>query len=323
MRALASASTVCNLPGLAGDPTVARLERRAAALLGKEAAVYLPSGIAGNQTALLILVDDRGVAVTGFRHHVNIVETMYSARKVVPVSDTSGLPDLAATRAALAAGALGKSAIFTENPLMVAGAIVTGSKALEELAGLGVPVHLDGARLFSAALALGTTAKELAAPATTVMLTISKGLRAPVGSLLAGPAALIAEARDQSLRRGGAWAKPGPLAAAGLLALQDPTGPGLQRDHRVAAACARAIAAKAPGIAFGGPGTPPTSDPGSVRTSLIFFSVQESSGALKTLERHGVLASAIGPTGIRLAFHAGVRESAIPRIAKAVAATQQ
>lgn len=323
MRALAAASTACNLPGLAGDPTVKQLEQRGADLLGKEAAVYLPSGIAGNQIALLLLVDENGIAVTGVRHHVSIVETMYSARKVVPVTDLSGLPDVVAARAALTAGALGKSAIFAENPLMVAGALVTGAAALRELASLGVPVHLDGARLFSAALALRTSARELAAPATTVMLTLSKGLRAPVGSLLAGPAQLIDAAREQSLRRGGAWAKPGPLAAAGLLALKNPTGPGLQRDHALAAACARAIAKEVPGIAFGGPLAPLTSDPATIRTALIFFGVSDSAKALATLEEHGVLATVVGPTAIRLAFHAGVDQSAIPRIVDAVAATQR
>lgn len=298
---------VARTGGTSLDPTVAQLEREVAKLLGTEDALFLPSGVIGNQIALRILVDEQGTGIAGDSAHVAVIEHGFSIRRLVTVPDPSGLPDEAAVRAMLAANAQGRSAILAENPLMLAGAILSGPDALARLAKLG-PVHLDGARLFSAALALKTSVKELAAPATTVMLTLSKVLAAPVGSLLAGPRELVAAASDERLKLGGLWAKPGPIAAAALVALHDRDS--IARDHRLARRAAVALARALPDGSV---------EPSEVRTNLVYVKVPSFGPVITALAKQGIHAIPVAPDVIRLAFHRGIPDSSVEYLATSFA----
>ena len=208
------------------DPTVNRLEERFAELVGKPAAMYVPSGTMGNQIALRLHGAPGSNVVVGRRQHLMSYESgaagLNNAFQIYAVDDPGGVVDTEAAAEAVAAGSGGfwppVSLICLENTHLSSGGLAVGAGEMAAAASLGPPVHLDGARLFNAAVALGTTAEELAGTAATVMSCVSKGLGAPVGSLLAGPADLIDEARLHRRRLGGAMRQAGVIAAGGLYA---------------------------------------------------------------------------------------------------------
>jgi threonine aldolase len=182
-----------------------------------------------------------------------------------------------------------------------------GLRAVVEAAG-DVPIHMDGARLFNAEAATGVPAAQWAAAATTVMCCLSKGLCAPVGSLLAGPDDVIAEGRLARKRLGGGMRQAGVLAAPGLLALRDMTG-RLPEDHERAARLATAVATRWPG----------SLDPALVRTNIVTFVHGEPDKLLAHLEGHGVLAHAIAPETVRFVTHRDVDDEGIARAVDALA----
>jgi len=166
-----------------------------------------------------------------------------------------------------------------------------------------VPIHMDGARLFNAEVATGIGAAAWATSMTTVMCCLSKGLGAPVGSLLAGSGDVIAEARRARKRLGGGMRQAGVLAAPGLLALRDMVG-RLHEDHERAARLAAAVAERWPGCGL---------DPASVRTNIVTFSHAEPEKLLAHLEEQGVLADVIAPGIVRFVTHLDVDDAGVTR----------
>ncbi len=166
-----------------------------------------------------------------------------------------------------------------------------------------VPVHLDGARLFNAEAATGVSAAQWAGDVTTVMCCLSKGLCAPVGSLLAGSVDVIAQGRLERKRLGGGMRQAGVLAAPGLLALGEMVD-RLPEDHDRAHRLAEAVAERWPDCGL---------DPATVRTNIVTFVHGESDKLLAHLEGEGVLAGTIAPDTVRLVTHHDVDDAGIER----------
>ena len=239
---------------LEGDPTTARLQERIAAVLGKEAALFFPSGTQANQTAVAVHTEPGDEVAVEERAHVFHYEhaapaalsgvqlrTFASDRGRVCRDDYERAlrpGDAAHPRTGL---------LWAENTHNDHGGVVAPVEGLREVRDLGrerdLPVHLDGARLWNAAVASGTAMSAFAACADTVMVSLSKGLGCPVGSVLAGPAGTMARARVVRKRLGGGMRQSGLLAAAGLHALERGPDP-LAADHRRA----RRLAEGADGI---------------------------------------------------------------------------
>jgi threonine aldolase len=301
--------------GSGEDPTVNRLEEVFAARVGKEAAVFVPSGTMANQLALRVLGRPGTRVVAGATSHVVGFELgaagTNAPAQLHPVPDTTGTLDLVATRWAIEAAEhhwVPVSAVFVENTHMFSGGVPWSLAALDEVAALGRPVHMDGARLFNAEVATGEPAAEHAARATTVMCCLSKGLGAPVGSLLAGPASLIALARQERKRLGGGMRQAGVLAAPGLLALEQNVE-RLALDHARARRLAEAVADRWPGAL----------DPASVRTNLVCWDHPAPSKVLAHLEQEGILGGTLGPDRLRLVTHLDVDDEGIERACRALA----
>jgi threonine aldolase len=223
-----------------GDPTVRALEELGAELSGKEAALFVPSGTFGNQLALFTWCPRGSEVLLGEDCH--IIQHEAGAASIIagvqtrPIPDPGGIlavPDLAARRRKRDLHAPATSLICEENAHSLGRAApLSAMDAVRDFAReKNLPVHLDGARLFNAAAALGCSARDIAARADSVMFCLSKGLCAPAGSLLAGPADFIEEARLKRKIMGGGMRQTGILAAAGIIALNSHTSL-LEADHR-------------------------------------------------------------------------------------------
>jgi threonine aldolase len=271
------------------DPTVRRLEEVAAEKVGKDAAVFVPSGTMGNAIALLTHCRRGDEILMGDRAHTYLYEVGGAARlNGSPVRPISTLADGTLDRGRLSASFLGDDIheartglLCLENTHNMCGGRVLPPAMLRELAAPArvrhLPVHLDGARLFNAAVALDVPASALAAEVDSVMFCLSKGLCAPVGSLLAGSEDFIAEARRVRKLLGGGMRQAGILAAAGIVAL-DEMVERLAEDHAHARRLAAGLAAL-PGIA---------SEPEVVQTNILFFGTQsEDASAADERAAHG------------------------------------
>ncbi len=223
------------------DPTLNRLQERAAELLGFEAALFVPSGTMGNEIAIAIQVAPGELVLTDERSHVIEYELagMAAHAGAIPsvVRTEDGKLTADAIRGAVKPAAFNRprvALVVLENTHNLAGGTVSDvaemQAAITAAHELGLRVHVDGARLWNAAVALGVEPRALVAGADTVMVTLSKGLCCPVGSLLAGSAELVARARRQRQLFGGGMRQAGILAAAGLVAL-DSMIPRLAEDH--------------------------------------------------------------------------------------------
>jgi threonine aldolase len=252
------------------DPTVNRLERMGAEISGKEGAVFVPSGTFGNQLALFTWCKRGTEVILGEECH--IIQHEAGAASVIAGVQTRTIPapegilDPAAVRVRLRKAELhypATSLICLENAHSLGRAVpLAAMDAVKALAGeWGLPVHLDGARLFNAAACLKTEAREIAARADSVMFCLSKGLCAPVGSLLAGPKDFVEAARFKRKIMGGGMRQAGVLAAAGIIALEEHTG-RLREDHDRAKYLARELAG-IPGV---------TMTPGEPDINMVFFS---------------------------------------------------
>ncbi len=289
MRAAMAAAEVGD-DGWGEDPTVRRLEETFAARVAKAAGLYVPSGTMANQVALRTLAGPGQLVVAGRRQHVVMSEVgaagVNGAFQLYTVDDRDGRLDLPTVEEAVV-GDIGHSppvaVIAVENTHMVSGGRALPAADLEAVAALGPAVHLDGARLFNAAIALGVSVAELAAPATTVTSCMSKGLGAPVGSVLAGPADVIAEARIQRTRLGGGMRQAGIIAAAGLVALDEMVD-RLADDHARARRLAEAVADRFPG----------SIDPAKVDTNIVVFTHDDPAGIVKQLANQDVLCAPLG-----------------------------
>jgi threonine aldolase len=294
------------------DPTVRSLEATFAALVGKPAALFVPSGVMANQIALRILTAPGSAVVAGRRQHVVSYEfgaaALNAAVQFIAVDDEDGMIEAADVREARRASEHHQpevSLVSIENSHMAASGApwtTAGLQAVVEASG-PVPIHMDGARLFNTVAATGVPAAEWAAPVTTVMCCLSKGLCAPVGSLLAGGEDVIAKARLARKRLGGGMRQAGVLAAPGLIALRDMVA-RLPEDHARAARLADAVALRWPSCGL---------DPATVRTNIVTFSHGEPEKLLAHLEGHGVLAHAIAPETVRFVTHNDVDDADVTR----------
>ena len=291
--------------GYGEDPTVRALEERFAALVGKEAAIFVPSGVMANQIALRVLTRPGDVVVAGRHQHVVSFELGASARNAslqfalvddttgeLPVDEVVDLIDAADDHQVPIA------AIAVENSHMFSGGRVWDPERFTALArAVGSrPIHLDGARLFNAAVCLDRPPSDLAAPATTVMACLSKGLCAPVGSLLAGPASSMTAGRVERKRLGGAMRQAGVIAAAGLVAL-DTMVSRLAQDHRRARTLAEMMARAFPEANY---------DPASCVTNIVSFDHPQARQIAHELSERGVWCDTVAPRRVRLVTHAGV-----------------
>jgi threonine aldolase len=294
------------------DPTVNRLQERAAEAMGTEAALFVPTGTMANQIGLRLHFRGTGhLVVAEARSHVATTEVMSSA----VLSGMAFRAIAGDARGRITAEQVG-DALVPDEPYDVE---VVDVVALENTSGhaggtvmdpedfrrirkvteeAGLPIHLDGARIFNAAAATGLDVTEWTREADTVMFCVSKGLGAPVGSLLCGPAEAMREARRLKILFGGAWRQAGVLAAAGLVALEE--GPKrLAEDHARARRLAEAVAEIVPGGV----------DPEAVETNMVFVDTttvgMEPLEAIGRLEREGVGATLVSGK-VRMVTHLDV-----------------
>jgi threonine aldolase len=317
-RAMAEAEVGDDVYG--EDPSVNRLQERAAEIFAKEAALFVPTGSMGNQIAVKLQTRPGQEVVIEERGHIyNYEMAAMSAiagvlARPIKSADGTGILTWQEIAAAIHANdapyyVAPTGLIALENSHNLAGGTVLTRERTEEVCdrahALGLRVHLDGARIFNAAEALGASVAELARPADSVMFCLSKGLGAPVGSVLLGSRAFIAEARAWRKLLGGGMRQAGVIAAAGLVALEE-TPPRLAEDH----ANARRLAAGLAEIER------VRIDAARVRTNIVVFDIEaggtDAAGVCRQLKvEHGVLASPFGPTTIRMVTHYDVSATEI------------
>ena len=302
--------------GYREDPTVRALEEAFAARLGKPAAVFVPSGRMANLLALLVLARPGTLVLAGRRSHIVAHEDgaagLLGRAQLHPLGDDDGTVALADVAWCIAAAHHHwppPGLLCLENTSMAAAGAVIPRETIAALSGLGLPVHLDGARLWNAEVASGVRASEFAAPVTTVMCCLSKGLCAPVGSLLAGETDVIAEARAYRQRLGGGMRQAGVIAAAGLVALTAMVE-RLAEDHRRARALAECVADRWPDTGTWVEG---------VRTNIVTFPHADTDGLIAHLGARGVLAGTVAPGIMRLLTHHDVDDAAIEVARSAIA----
>jgi threonine aldolase len=296
--------------GYGEDPTINELEATFARMVGKDAAVFLPSGVMANQIAVRVLASPGELMLVGAHQHVASFEMGAAARnsgvQFATLDDTRGVFDLDAVREAIDAEADHQphvGAACAEQTHMYSGGVPW---SLDQLRGLadalgGRPLHLDGARIFNAAVAIDASLSEIAAPATTVMAALSKGLCAPVGSLLAGPADLMERARIERKRLGGAMRQAGVLAAAGLIGLTTMVD-RLTEDHARARRLAQAFAERFPESGY---------DPASCLTNIVAFNHPDARLIVEGLGAAGVLGGTVAPRRARFVTHAGIDDDQV------------
>ncbi|WP_457637746.1 threonine aldolase family protein [Oceanithermus sp.] len=291
------------------DPTVKRLEEMAAEMLGFERAVYMPSGTMTNQVALLVHTRRGQEVIVTERAHVYEYEPGAMANlaglspRFVPAS--YGVPEPEDVRYAIhdSPHQAPTGLIALENTHNAAGGTVVPLEAQRAVQAVareaGLPVHLDGARIFNAAVALGVEGRDVAAGFDTVSVCLSKGLGAPVGSLLLGPAELEGEIRRYRKMLGGGMRQAGILAAAGIIALQE--GPqALVRDHAMARELGEGLVKLGLEV-----------DLRSVQTNMVFASVADAPAFAARLRRAGVLINAVGPARVRFVTHRDLPDEAV------------
>jgi threonine aldolase len=291
------------------DPTVNLLERRAAEIFGREAALFVPTGTMGNQIAIRALTQPGQEVIAESRAHILDYEmattAVFSGCLIRAVPAEGGILTWKQIEPAINPYGGFRAAtglIEIENTANLAGGVCTRVEVLDEIvAGAKthkLPLHLDGARIFNAAVALGVDVKVLTRGFDTVMFCLSKGLGAPVGSMLVGSAALIARARVFRKALGGGMRQAGVLAAAGLIALEE--GPKrLAEDHANARLLAEALAHTS-GVVI---------DLASVETNIVIFRLASGKGAAELsarLKTRGVLVGAFGPNAVRVVTHRDV-----------------
>lgn len=289
------------------DPTVNLLEESAAEIAGKEAAVFVPTGTMGNNIAIKLHTRHGEEVICDSRAHILNYElammAWFSGCVARPIPTANGIlswDQIAPEIRPLGPHWAPTGLIEIENTANLADGTVYPLSTIHEICDKaherGLKVHMDGARVFNAAEASGKTVREIVAKVDTVMFCLSKALGAPVGSMLAGTAPAIAQARLYRKRLGGGMRQAGVLAAAGLIALEQ-SPRHLGEDHRNARMMAQGLA-RIPGIHV---------DPAKVQTNIVIFDVSgtglpapELSARLK---QRGVLINAVNNSLMRLVTH--------------------
>lgn len=303
------------------DPTVNRLEERAAALTGKAAALFVPSGTMGNLLALMVhCAGHRGVEViVGDKSHIYLNEVgglaaLVGAQAAVVPNQPDGSLGLADVVAAIRDEDVHHPRtrlICLENTQNICGGVVVSPAAMAATRDLarrhGLKVHLDGARLFNAAVALGAPATELTQHVDSVMFCLSKGLGAPVGSMLCGDADLVAEARRYRKMVGGGMRQAGVIAAAGLIALEHMIE-RLDDDHVNARRLAAGLAGL-PGLTLENP---------EPQTNMVYLQLDPARGitgpvVAEALRGDGILLDP-GPYGFRLVTHCWITPTDVDKV---------
>jgi len=303
------------------DPTMNLLQERAAEIFEKEAALFVPTGSMGNQIAVKLHTRPGAEVVIEERGHIYNYEmaamSAISGALARPVksADGSGLLEWGDIEAAIHANdapyyVAPTKLIALENSHNLAGGAVMTRERTEELCAqahrLGIPVHLDGARIFNAAVSLNESVAALARPADSVMFCLSKGLGAPIGSMLLGTKDFINEARAWRKLLGGGMRQAGVIAAAALVALEESPA-RLADDHRNARRLAEGLA-EIEGVEV---------DLRRVITNIVIFDVAETNLDANTvcaeLQKRGVLASAFSQRRIRMVTHYDVSRDDIDR----------
>jgi threonine aldolase len=307
------------------DPTVNRLQERAAEIFDKEDALFVPTGSMGNQIAVKLHTRPGMEVVIEERGHIYNYEMAAMAAiagtlaRPVKSADASGILHWDDISAAIHANdapyyVAPTGLVALENSHNLAGGtLLTRERTVEICAGAhahDIPVHLDGARIFNAAVALSETVAALCAPCDSVMFCLSKGLGAPVGSMLLGSRAFIAEARAWRKLLGGGMRQAGVVAAAGLVALEE-SPRVLHLDHANARRLAEGVA-ELPGVQI---------DPERIVTNIVIFDIAGTRRAADAicarLHARGVLASGFG-SSIRMVTHYDVSTADIDTAVKAL-----
>jgi threonine aldolase len=288
------------------DPTVNLLEARTAEVFGREAAIFVPTGTMGNQIAIRLHTQHGQEVICESRAHIVDWEmamvSAFSGCHLRTVYADRGILTWEHIRSAIASKIYYHAQtglISLENTHNMAGGTVTPLATLQEIWSgareAGLPVHLDGARVFNAATALKVNVRELTSGFDTVMFCLSKGLCAPAGSIIVGSKELITKARAFRKALGGGMRQAGVLAAAGLIALERMTT-RLAEDHANARYLAEAIARM----------DQAEIDLQGVQTNIVIFTLtnkKDASAFVGQLKKRGVLCGAVGPHSIRFVTH--------------------
>ena len=309
-RAMAEAEVGDDVYG--EDPTVARLEALVAERAGFEAGLFVPSGTMGNQIALAVHAQRGSEAIVPERAHVYEYElaAMAVISGLVPrfVPAPGGVPDPSDVRAAVtnSVHVAPSGVVVLENTHNRAGGTVVPLAVAEavgaEARAAGLPYHLDGARAWNAAAALGVPLERVCAPFDTASLCLSKGLGAPVGSVWVGPRSLRAQAHRYRKLLGGGMRQAGVLAAAALVAVET-MAERLVEDHQRARRLAEGLA-RLPGVSI---------ELERVQTNMVYAGVDDGPAFARALQREGVLVNALGPRSVRLVTHADLRDGDVER----------
>jgi threonine aldolase len=296
------------------DPTVRRLEELASERLGKDSAIYLPSGTMCDTIAIklqtqmgdeVITPQGSAVYIAGMLAYCGVTPRLVEHHKghVTPQQVRANL-------SLFSEEGYRTGLVTLESTFNFAGGVAVPPEEIAAVAQVAhanrVPVHLDGARLFNAAVALGVRPSELAAPVDTLMFCLSKGLSCPIGSILLGPSDLIRKAAHHRDLMGGGWRQAGVLAAAGIVALTTMVD-RLAEDHRNARALAKGLAGIS-GLAV---------DFDTVQTNMVYVTLTSpdvtASELVKEFEEHGVRTGAFGESRIRFVTHRLISRADIDR----------
>jgi threonine aldolase len=303
------------------DPTVNRLETRAAEIFGREVALFVPTGSMGNQVAIRLHTEHGREVICEARAHVLDWEmgtaAAFSGCTLRTVEGERGILTWERIRGAIFRGVrfhTETALICIENTHNMAGGTVMRPEIAREICdgahAMGLKVHLDGARIFNAATALGVGVRELTDGFDSVMFCLSKGLGAPVGSMLVGSSEDMKRARNFRKALGGGMRQAGILAAAGLIALEEMPA-RLGEDHANARLLADAIA----------PHEAAEIDMATVETNIVIFILRSDGDAAvfcAALKERGVLAAPVGPQAVRFVTHMDVSRADCVRAAAAI-----
>jgi threonine aldolase len=299
------------------DPTAIRLEELAAEMVGKEAALFVPSGTMGNLIALLVHCQRGEEAIVGSLSHIYLNEAggMAALGGIQPClirnqkDGTLALDDILASIRTEDVHHPITRLICLENTQNICGGIPLTPDYTRQVGGLahqrGLRLHMDGARIFNAAVAQNVSVRELVDPADSVMFCLSKGLASPVGSILAGSQKFINRARHVRKMLGGGMRQVGVLAAAGIISLEKMTK-RLSDDHIRARKLAEGLR-QMRGVVL---------DPGSPYTNMIYFNLADhvSENAQQVTEKmkdYGILLDADGRRRFRLVTHYWIGDEAV------------